>query len=299
MSLAQSSSELSMPKEPAAHVEQGPGPTGESLMEKPGPLPRWQAFLTSETTSANLKAVDNLGSKSSTVSLTGIGPVRNFDSGVAIALVPLFEYATNHENQDGKTAQMHQKDLEFSSMMLKVSQSTDVKIGGSTGIFWDVRYYTPSDRVAKDNKEAGLLRFDALTEWMLTPRWSIGGWFSPRAQLNTADNPNTAKGSDAEYFDYRMTPSLNYYFSDKLIGYYAYTWDPRSSQAQRGDWRPDLYNTSAHEAGLYWTVGSVLINPSITSEADNNNGDASLFTADSKVWSDTTTVMNLNFYATF
>ena len=296
---AQNSSELAMPSDPKIASNGGPGPSGENIMEIPQAAPKWQTYIISETTSANFKSIDSLGNKSSTVSDSGVGPVRNFDSGLSLIVAPIFEFATNHQNQDGKTAQLHQNDLEFSSVMIKLTKTTELKIGNSTPLNWGLRYYTPSDRVAKDSHQAGVLRFDALTEWMLTPRWSIGAWFSPRIQLNTADNPNTAVGSDADYYDYRMTPSLNYYFNDKLIGYYAYTWDPRASQAQRGDWRPDVYNTSAHEVGLYWTLGSVLINPSITSETENNNGDSSLFTADSRVWSDTSTVVNLNFYATF
>jgi hypothetical protein len=90
-----------------------------------------------------------------------------------------------------------------------------------------------------------------------------------------------------------------YFINENVTPYYAYHLVEKSSQAQRGHWAPDLANVGAHELGMNLNFGAFLINPSIMSETDLNNGAGSVMTADSRAFAHENISYNLNVYATF
>jgi hypothetical protein len=170
---------------------------------------------------------------------------------------------------------------------------------GSSFALLDLRYYAPTDKVAQENHEHGRIRFDNYFEWSLNSKFTMAAYLSPRVQFNSENNPNAAVGADAEYYQVKAAPYFIYTMNDHIMPYYAYTVVEKSSQAQRGNWEPDLGNIGAHELGLNLYYGAFYINPSLISETNLENGAGSIITDDSRAFSYENLSYNLNVYAVF
>jgi hypothetical protein len=170
---------------------------------------------------------------------------------------------------------------------------------GSSFALMDLRYYAPTDAVAQENHEMGRLRFDNYFEWAMNPKFTFAALVSPRVQFNSASNPNKAVGADAEYYQLKAAPIFIYTMNDHINPYYAYTVAEKSSQAQRGNWEPDMGNIGSHEVGLNLYYGAFYINPAIISDTNLENGSGSVLSADSRVFSYENISYNLNVYAVF
>jgi hypothetical protein len=259
---------------------------------------RWQMWLSSENYTYGIDQRD-LGSKAPVVSVNSIGLIYNFNPHWAVELRQYVEYASNRENLSGRDLLMHQNATEMGPIVLRLAAKPTWGVFGSKPALWELRYYAPTDRVSKENKELGLLRAEFWAEWMLSPRWSVALWLTPRVRLNSADNPNSAKGSDAEYYEMKGAPYVNYYFNDELYAYYGYILDQVASEAQRGNWTPDDTNWGSHEVGIYWTIGAVTVNPALISDTNLANAEGSIFTPQSRAFATETLSYNLNLFATF
>ncbi len=284
---------------PQVSTSQTEAAAGSLSMPVTPKRPTWQTHLSTENTLTGADRI-NYGSNAPVVSMNAVGLVYNVNPTLALEIRQYFEYASNKENLSaGRTLQTHQNSMEAGPVALRIAGKPLSGIFGSKPGSWAIRYDLPTDRLARNNKELGYLRADALNEWMLNPKVSISSYVSPRVRFNSTLNPNTAKGSDAEAYVLIAGPAANYYFSDNVSTYYSYSVDLRSTQAQRGTWTPDANNTNSHELGAYVSVGPVLINPAVGSDTDLNSGAASLFTANSRVFSAETLSYYLNVSARF
>jgi hypothetical protein len=301
----ESSSSLGLDNvEAGAKVAQNSNPAGAAQMQNTmdliGATPkRWGVNLHSENWML-IQDQEQLKSEAPLTSLNAIGLVYNVNKIWSVELRQYAEYASNVQNMGDEDQQKHQNNFEWDALTLLVKAESTLTIGNSKPLTTDFRYYAPTDRLSREAKQAGLLRSDTYTEWNLSPKWAIGGLLSPRIQLNTADNPNTEKGADAEYYRLNISPSMNYYWTDLLSAYYAYTLNLRSTQAQRGDWRVDEGGDSSwHDIGLYVAWGQVLFNPSLMSRISHEDHQNSVFTGDSRVFAHDNTTYNFNVYAEF
>ncbi len=210
-----------------------------------------------------------------------------------------FQYASSTGSLSGRTAQMHDgSSVALAETVLRAAYKPKGFLKSNTAIL-EARYYAPTDKAARENKELGQIRLDAWLDWALSSKLTIAGWLSPRVMLNSSENPNKSVGADAEYYQLRGAPYFMYTLNDHVVPYYAYNLIESFSQAQRGNWEPDLKNTGAHEAGLFLTYRAWLINPSIISETNLENGGGSILTSDSRAYSYENISYNLNVYATF
>ncbi|MBX2993277.1 MAG: hypothetical protein KF681_00585 [Bdellovibrionaceae bacterium] len=289
--------------EPAAQLAQNMNPAGvqmQSSMELHGPGRKtWGLNLHSENW-MSIRDEKELGSEAPLTSLNAIGLVYNVNEIWSVELRQYAEYASNVRHMGEEDQAKHQNQFEWDSLVLIVDADTGASLWGSKPIHTDLRYYAPTDRLSREAHQAGLLRSDTFTEWSLTPRWAIGGLLSARVQLNSADNPNQEKGSDAEDYRLNLSPSINYYWNDLFSAYYAYTLNLHSSEAQRGDWRVDEGgDVSWHDVGLYIGWGPVLFNPSIVSRVGHEDHQNSVFTGDARVFAHDNTTYNFNVYAEF
>ena len=262
-----------------------------------GAVPRFQVNLSSES-SVNAKAEQQDGTGAQFTSLSGIGPVYNLTNETQFELRQYFEYASKVDTLTGRARQLHQNENEMSNTVLR-AMTKAFTVLNSKKIAWEARFYLPNDRVGIENKENGYVRLEMTTSWDLNPKWTIGAYARMATLLNSKNNPNAEKGSDAEYYRLLTAPSLAYNFNDKISAYYAYNVEAWSSEAQRGNYTPDKLNEALHEVGLLWTLGPVLINPSMISELSHDNADASLFTQNGRYFASDNTTYNLNIYATF
>ncbi|MBX2986966.1 MAG: hypothetical protein KF802_03625 [Bdellovibrionaceae bacterium] len=279
-------------------VAELPAAEARLIMENPAAARRWSVSLISENM-ANAKALDEWGAQAPVRSVNGIGLIYKASDSTTFELRPRMEYASNHERLTGRARLAHDGAIEMADLMLRAIHGSKVVLGGSKPVVFDLQYYAPTDRVAQLQKENGLFRLDTSTEWMLSPRWSVGGLVSSRVLLNSSENPKTARGADAEYYRVMLIPSLNYAFRDGLSGYYAYYADVASTDAQRGIWRADAINGAYHEVGASWTVGSVLLNPYMISSVSHADASGSLFTAESRVFAFDTIDWGLTIIAKF
>lgn len=264
-------------------------PTQSSTMAVPGVKSLWQISLGSETYSYEADQ-RLLGSRAPVVSYNWIGAVYNLSPRWALELRQHFQYASNVESLSGRDKLLHQGNLAMAETMVNVGIKNWSLWGSKPGLF-EVRYYAPTDRAAQLKEELGRLRANAYVEWMLNSKWSLAAWGSPRIQLNSV--------GDAEYYQLRGASYLTHYFNDSISSYYACSFNGKSSQAQRGDWTPDLANISAHEVGMYLGMGPVIVNPTLMSETSLNDGQASLLSNDSRIFAYETLSYNLNIYAVF
>lgn len=275
----------------------------ETLVGTPsaeGSPAKWQLNLSSESTVA-ARAQKEEGFEAPMTSLTAVGAIYNLTANTQFELRQYIDYASRTETLSGRAQQLHaEKETEMSNLVLRAFTKA-FSIGSSKPVSFETRFYLPTDRVGRENKETGLSRTDIWTTWDLNPKWTIGALISPRFQLNSTQNPNAEVGADAEYYRVVATPSVAYNFNDNFSLYYAYNNDVASSQAQRGHYDFDVNNVIDHETGLLWTVwsGKVVINPTIISEVGRTSREAAMFTSDSRVYSDETMTYNMNFYATF
>lgn len=210
-----------------------------------------------------------------------------------------FQFATNKENLAGRDQALHRDPLEMAETVLRVAAKPAWNLLGSKMQLFEIRYYAPTDHIAQELGELGRIRADAWVEWAASSKWSFAAWFSPRVQLNGHTNPNAKVGADAEYYQIKAAPYLMYNINDKIVPYYAYNLVEKYSQAQRGDWNPDMANVGAHETGLFLNLGAWTINPSLISETNLNDGGGSILTDDSRAYSYENLSYNLNVYATF
>lgn len=262
-----------------------------------GTTAQWQLNLSSEST-VNAKAQQQDGADAQFTSLNGIGAIYNLSNRTQFELRQYFEYASKIETLSGRAKQLHQNENEMSNTVLRAATKA-FSVFKSKVISWEGRFYLPNDRLGVENKETGYLRLEAITSWDLNPKWTVGAYMRAATLLNSKENPNAAKGSDAQYYRLLTAPSLTYNFTDKVGAYYAYNVETWAGEAQRGIYRPDVLNEALHEVGLLWTLGPVLINPTMISEVSHDNADASLFTQNSRYFASDNTTYNLNLYATF
>ncbi|WP_415063508.1 hypothetical protein [Bdellovibrio sp.] len=258
----------------------------------------WKLSLGSENYTYEIEQ-RTLGAQAPVVSSNWIGAVYNVNPKWAIELRQHFQYATNKEKLTGRDKVLNTNDLAVAETLLRIAAKPEWSLWGSKPIIFELRYYIPVDRVAQQNRELGRLRADYYAEWMMNPKWSLATWLSPRIQLNSADNPNKAVGADAEYYQIKFAPYLSYYFNDNVSAYYACALNQKYSQAQRGNWTPDMANVGAHEIGMYIGTGPFLFNPALISETNLDTSDGSVFSKSSRVFSYETLSYNLNAYATF
>lgn len=258
----------------------------------------WQASLGSENYTYELDQ-RSYGSRAPIMSYNWVGAIYNINPKWAVELRQNFQYASATENLSGRDKIVNQDSVALAETMLRVATKPGKSIWGSKPATYELRYYAPTDRAAQINKELGRLRADAYAEWMMSPKWSVALWLSPRVLLNSTSNPNKAVGADAEYYQMKAAPYFSYYLNDDVVFYYADTLNMKFSQAQRGNWSPDLANIAAHEAGMYLTYGAFTFNPALISETNLSNSDTALFTANSRFFSYENISYNFNVYATF
>ena len=216
-----------------------------------------------------------------------------------IELRQQFQFASNVSNLSGRDQTLHRSSWELAETVLRVVSKPGWSLLDSKNTSFDFRYYAPTDHASQVNQELGRFRLDAYTEWAYTPKWTFAAWVSPRVLLNSPANPNKDIGSDAQYYMLKAAPYAFYNFNDIVSAYYAYTYVGASTQAQRGSWDPDMANGSAQELGLYITYGPFLINPSVISETNLNDGSGSVISEDSRAFAYDGLSYNLNLYATF
>lgn len=210
-----------------------------------------------------------------------------------------FQFTTNREHLGARDSRLHYKStFEIAETVLRAALRPNGLLGSSMALF-EVRYYAPTDHVAQANHEMGRLRADAYAEWIINPKFTMAGFFSPRVLFNSADNPNRAVGADAEYYQVRAAPYFMYNINDHWQPYYAYHFVGKSSQAQRGNWDPDMANVGAHEAGLNIYYGAFYINPALLSETNLDDGGGSILTDDSRAFAYENISYNFNVYAVF
>lgn len=241
----------------------------------------------------------NFGSKAPIISYNWIG-VRYIVSPLwELDLRQQFQYSSNLDNLGARDSKLHSgSSTELAELVLRVAAKPKNLLGSSVSVF-EVRYFAPTDRVARELNELGRIRADAWMEWAMTSKFTLAGWVSPRVQLNSSNNPNKAVGADAEYYQVKAAPYFIYNMNDHIAPYYAYNLVGKFSQAQRGNWEPDMANIGAHETGLFVNYGAFMINPSLISETNLENGGGSFLTEDSRAYSYENLSYNLNLYATF
>ncbi|MNS99672.1 hypothetical protein D3C72_1340800 [compost metagenome] len=294
---------LTYAQESATNIAEAPNlapPTQTSAANASAAKSPWHLSLGTENYTYELDQ-RTYGSKAATMSLNFVGGVYDINSTWSAELRQHFQFASSTDNLGGRDRALHRNNWETSETMIRAiakPQWLAFEMGAKSMVF-DVRYYAPNDHVAQDNKELGRLRSDTFAEWFMGPKFSIAGWISPRVQLNSSSNPNANKGADAEYYQLKAAPYLNYYINDNIAPYYGYTFVGKSSEAQRGQWTPDMTNVGAHEAGLNLYYGAFYINTALISETDLNNGAGSLLTNDSRAFAYDNLSYNLNIYATF
>lgn len=247
---------------------------------------------------SGLRNQNTLHSEAPVVSNNAVGLV--YKKGLAqFELRQYMEYASNKENLTGPAATLHENAFEMSYLMARAAAKWETTALGSKAINTEFRYYMPTDRLSKDLQRNGIVRADVFTDWNLTPAWNFTAILSPRVMLNSAKNPNAEVGADAEYYRLVACGYLTYNFNDAFGLYYGFSQDQRSRNAQRGTWTNDIANVAIHEIGANWTIGAVTINPVLESDLDQNDGQASILTNQSRYYADDTTSVNLNVYATF
>lgn len=240
-----------------------------------------------------------LGSGAPIISYNFVGGKYVFSPKWEIELRQQFQFASNKENLGGRDSALHRSALEMAETVLRVAATPKWDLLGSKKQLFELRYYAPTDHVAQERNELGRIRADAWVEWAASAKWSFAAWFSPRVLLNSSSNPNKAIGADAEYYQIKAAPYVMYNINDKIVPYYAYNLVEKYSQAQRGDWTPDMTNVGAHETGLFLNYGAWTINPSLISETNLNDGGGSILSDDSRAYSYENLSYNLNVYATF
>ena len=258
----------------------------------------WKLTLGSENYSYELDQ-KNLGSGAPIISYNWVGAKYVISPKWEVELRQQFQYATNKENLAGRDRALHRSSFEMAETVLRLAAKPAWNLLGSKTQIFELRYYAPTDHAAQENKELGRLRADAWIEWAATPKWTFAAWASPRVQFNSANNPNTKVGADAEYYQVKAAPYVMYNINDHITPYYAYNLVEKYSQAQRGDWSPDMANVGAHETGVFFNYGAWMVNPSLISETDLNNGTGSILSEDSRAYSYENLSYNLNVYATF
>ncbi|WP_142701819.1 hypothetical protein [Bdellovibrio sp. ZAP7] len=209
------------------------------------------------------------------------------------------QIASSRVNLGARDAKLHQDSLTaMGETVLRAALRPAKWMGSSFGLI-DLRYYAPTDAVAQENHELGRLRLDNYFEWVANPKFTFAALVSPRVQFNSSKNPNTAVGADAEYYQVKAAPYFIYTMNDHIQPYYAYTVSEKASQAQRGNWEPDMGNVGSHEVGLNLYYGAFYINPALMSDTNLENGGGSLLSADSRAFSYENLSYNLNVYAVF
>ncbi|UYL07226.1 hypothetical protein B9G69_009220 [Bdellovibrio sp. SKB1291214] len=210
-----------------------------------------------------------------------------------------FQYTSSREHLGARDSKLHRdSSVAMAETILRGALRPKGWMNSSFGLV-DLRYYAPTDVVAQENHEMGRLRLDNYFEWMINPKFTMAGLVSSRVLFNSAGNPNTAVGADAEYYQLKAAPIFIYTMNDKVNPYYAYTISEKSSQAQRGNWEPDMGNLGSHEIGLNLYYGAFYINPALISDTNLENGGGSMLSADSRAFSYENISYNLNVYAVF
>ena len=288
----ESTSNISMPTgeitnatQPAATLSTGLPPASSS----------WKMTLGSE----NFTYENDLRNEGPVISYNFAGARYNFSKEWEVELRQQFQFTSTQTGLGSRIAKMHDgSSVAMAETVLRGAYKPAGLWGSSVALF-EARYYAPTDRASQENNELGRLRGDMWLEWIQNSRFTVAGWVSPRVLFNSANNPNTSVGADAEYYQIKAAPYFIYTMNDHIMPYYAYNLVESSSQAQRGNWEPDLANIGAHEIGLNLYFGSFFINPSIISETNLENADGSILTPDSRVYSYENISYNLNVYAIF
>lgn len=210
-----------------------------------------------------------------------------------------FQMTSSRDGLGSRDAKLHRdSSVAMAETVLRAALKPKGWMGSSFGLM-DLRYYAPTDKVAQENNEMGRLRFDNYFEWAVNSKLTVAGYLSSRVQFNGEKNPNRSVGADAEYYQVKAAPYLIYTMNDHVMPYYAYTVSEKSSQAQRGNWEPDLGNIGSHELGLNLYYGAFYINPALVSDTSLENGSGSVLSSDSRAFSYENISYNLNVYAVF
>lgn len=257
----------------------------------------FQLKLSSEN-AVGMKTQRELGAGAPVTSLNALGLAYTVAPKTKIGVTQYMQYLTNYDNLDAATKASQPNAFEMSYLVLNAGRTLESGLLGSSPVFIDLRYYAPTERSLKEAKKLGLVRLDVIADWTINPAWTITGYVSPRVLLNSAGNPDAAVGTDADYYRMVFAAYPTYNFNDKINVYYGYTADVRSRDAQRGTWSVSR-SIDIHEIGANFSVGKVTINPVLSSELKRGADDASVLTADSRVFSEETTSYNLNMYASF
>lgn len=280
-------------------TESSAAPTATSSMSTADASKETPWHLTLGSESFNYEA-DNRGTQSGAIisnNFVGVryAPTKSWE----LELRQHFQIASTRNGLGGRDAKLHSDSTTATGeTVLRAALRPKGWMNSSFGLI-DLRYYAPTDKVAQENHEMGRLRLDNYFEWTINPKFTMAGLVSPRVQFNSAKNPNSAVGADAEYYQLKAAPMFIYTMNDKINPYYAYTVSEKSSQAQRGNWEPDMGNIGSHEVGLNLYYGAFYINPAIISDTNLENGSGSLLSADSRAFSYENLSYNLNVYAVF
>ncbi|WP_413559006.1 hypothetical protein [Bdellovibrio sp. HCB209] len=210
-----------------------------------------------------------------------------------------FQITSTRDGLGARDSRLHRDSTTaMAETVLRAALRPQKWMNSSFGLI-DLRYYAPTDVVAQDNHEMGRIRLDNYFEWTINPKFTMAALVSPRVQFNSGSNPNKAVGADAEYYQLKAAPLFIYTMNDKINPYYAYTISEKSSQAQRGNWEPDMGNIGSHEVGLNMYYGAFYINPALISDTNLENGSGSIASSDSRAFSYENISYNLNVYAVF
>lgn len=228
--------------------------------------------------------------------LGAIGVNYKASDKISVGVIQYFMNRTNLENLQGaETAYFAQGTPQVAGeQALTLTHRSAVTLLGSAPIAASYRFHLPTAYYLTQDGSNGIFRVDASPSWTLSPKISLDWRNSFRMNFYHAG----PQGRDARW---RIVtgPTVSYNFNDKISSYYTVLADQRTFKLNRGQIDNEALNYIAHDVGMNFTVGSVTINPSITTEPETASRDSSLFTEGSRVFAADTNSYNLNIYASF
>lgn len=297
-----------------ANAQTAPAPatqttTATATEVKPAAASKYTGRLVLET-AASTKEANESFKDAGILSAGAVGLIYKIDSTWSAEARQNFYLAANRDKlASGYQASLDGQNANVSATTLIAKQNSQATLFGSKALSHGYRLdILTTDKGQRDAGRLANLRYDTSLNYDLGTKTSLSIALSPRLVLNK----ETSKiGSDSIL---RLVggPSVSYAATDVVEGYVASTLDVRSSEFQYGSAEFNTLNMVTHEIGANITVGSLTINPAITSDLTlgnyanasedsvaDNSGQASLFTNNSRFFAPETTSYNLNLYATF
>lgn len=284
-----------------ANAQTAPAPTTQTTTAtatevKPAAASPYTGRLVLETAASTQEANESLN-EAGVLSAGAVGLIYKINSTWSAEARQNFYLAANRDKLPASyRASLDGQNAAVSATTFIAKQSTTGTILGSKALSHGYRVDVLTvDKGLRDAGRLANLRYDTSLNYDLGTKTSLSMALSPRLVLN---RDTSAVGSDS-ILRLVAGPSLSYAINDKLEGYVASTVDVRSREFQYGSIEADTLNAITQEVGANITVGTLTINPALTSYLDMNTANASLLTEESRFFAPETTSYNLNLYATF